>query len=134
VVSAAIIEEVSTPITSAEIASAETPVIELPPIAAVQPTETTPVSLQTLANAYADYSRKSLEQTSSFVAKLAGAGSLTKAFELQTAFAREAFETFVTESRRIRELHGELARQRMSRVQGLVTRMTQGAINPTRST
>jgi phasin family protein len=132
VVGAAMLEEVSAPVASAVIASAETPLVEIPAIAAVQEAEKTPVSLQTLANAYGEYSRKSLEQTSCFVAKLASAGSLTKAFELQTAFAREAFETFVTESRRIRELHGELAKQRMSRLQRLVDSMTQGAINPTR--
>jgi hypothetical protein len=134
VVGAAMLEEVSAPVASPVIASAKTPFVAIPAIDAVQGAEKTPVSLQTLANAYGEYSRKSLEQTSCFIAKLAGAGSLTKAFELQTAFAREVFETFVTESRRIRELHGELAKQRMSRLQRLATGMTQGAINPTRST
>ena len=87
-------------------------------------TESTPVSLQTLANAYGDYSKASLEQTKAFLEKLASVRSLDKAFELQTEFARAAFDTFVAESRRIRELHSELAKQRLSRLEGFVAKMT----------
>ena len=110
----------------------ETSLPEMSPTVAAEPTETTPVSLQTLANAYSDYSRKSFEQTSSFVVKLACARTFDKAIELQTAFVREAYETFVTESRRIRELYGQLAKQRLARLENLATGMTQGALNPTR--
>jgi hypothetical protein len=125
-------EEISAPVFSAESSAQETPLPEMSPIAATEAAKTAPVSLQTIANAYGDYSKKSFEQTSAFVAKLAGAGSLGKAFELQTAFAREAYETFVAESCRIRELHDELAKQRLARLEGLVSKMTQGAFNPTR--
>jgi hypothetical protein len=86
--------------------------------------ETSPVNFQTVANAYGDFSRKSLEQTRSFFEKLAGVRSLDKAFELQTEFAREAYETFVMESRRIGELHGQLAAQRLKRLEGLMARMS----------
>ena len=85
--------------------------------------ETVPVNFQTVANAYGDFSRKSLEQTRCFFEKLAGVRSLDKAFELQTEFARQAYETFVAESRRIGELHGQLAAQRLKRLEGLMTRM-----------
>jgi len=40
----------------------------------------------------------------------------------------------VTESQRIRELHDQLAKQRMTRLEGLVTGMRQGTINPTQKT
>jgi hypothetical protein len=110
----------------------ETSLPEMSPTVAAEPTETALVSLQTLANAYSDYSRKSFEQTSSFVVKLASARTFDKAIELQTAFMREAYETFVTESRRIRELYGQLTKQRLARLEHLATRMTQGALNPTR--
>ena len=56
-----------------------------------------PVSLQTIANAYGDYTRRSLEETRSFVEKLKGAKSLDKAVEVQTEFAHHAFEIFVAE-------------------------------------
>ena len=96
---------------------------EMSPVAAPVPAETTPVSLQTIADAYGEYSKKWIEQTSTFFANLANARSLPKAFELQTAFAREAYETFVAESRKIRDLHRELAKQRLMRLEGFVMGM-----------
>ena len=97
--------------------------------AVTEPAEPTPVSLQTIANAYGDYSKKSFEQTSAFVAKLAGARTLANALELQTAFAREAYETFVAESCRIRKLHSELAKQRFGSLGGFVSGMTRTTRN-----
>jgi hypothetical protein len=120
------------PETETSLPETETSLPEMSPTVAAEPTETAPVSLQTLANAYSDYSRKSFEQTSSFVVKLACARTFDKAIELQTAFVREAYETFVTESRRIRELYGQLAKQRLARLENLATGMTQGALSPTR--
>ncbi len=113
-------EQTSAPVTATENSQGEASLFETAPIAAAEAADVTPVSLQTIAAAYGDYSKKSIEQTSSFVAKLATARSLDKAFELQTAFAREAYETFVAESRRIRELHREMAKQRLTRLEGFV--------------
>src|SRR4051812_45584705 len=78
---------------------------------AVASADNLPVSIQTIANAYGDYTRKSLEETTSFVEKLTGVRSLDKAIELQAEFAKQAYETFVAESQRICELYSELARQ-----------------------
>jgi hypothetical protein len=78
------------------------------------------VSVRTITDAYDDYTRKSIAQTSSFFQQLAGSRSLDKALELQSQFARATFETFVDESRRIRELHRELAKQRLQSLEGLV--------------
>ncbi len=84
---------------------------ESDPIAAAASTDTVPVSLQTIANAYGDFTRKSLEETRSFVEKLKGVRSLEKAVELQSQFARQTHETFVADSQKICELYTELARQ-----------------------
>jgi len=81
------------------------------PIEADAPAEPAPVSLQTLARAYGDYTRKSIEETRSFVEKLRDVRSLDKAVEVQTEFARHAFEIFVAGSQRIYGLHKDLARQ-----------------------
>jgi hypothetical protein len=82
---------------------------------AVAPASTPPIDFQIIATAYSDYTRKSLEQTRSFAEKLAGVRSLDKAIEIQTEFARQAYETFVTESQKIRELYSGLARQSFER-------------------
>ncbi|MCA1458421.1 phasin family protein [Bradyrhizobium sp. BRP22] len=65
----------------------------------------------TIADAYNDYTRKSLKQTLSLLEKLAALPSLDRVIELETEFAKEAFETLMTDSLKIRKLHGELTRQ-----------------------
>jgi hypothetical protein len=64
-----------------------------------------------IAAAYGDYTKKSLEDTKLFVEKLCGAKSLENAIEVQTEFAKTAYETFVTESQTIGVLYGDLAKQ-----------------------
>lgn len=86
--------------------------------------ETAPVDYRILANAYGDYSRTSLEQTRSFFEQLAGVHSLDKALELQTAFARQAYENFATQSQKIGELHQRMAWQRWQRLESLMTGKT----------
>lgn len=109
--------------------STETTSTELSPVgAAVSPGPTlAPVSLQTIANAYGDYTRKSFEQTRSYFDQLTGVRSLHKVVEIQTEFAKQACETFFAESRRIRELHNELALQPLKRLEGLVAKVTEVA-------
>ena len=82
--------------------------------------EPAPVSLQTIANAYRDYTRKSFEEFGSFVEQLSGARSLDKAVTVQTEFVKRAYETSVAESQKICELHNKLARQTFQPFQGLV--------------
>ena len=81
------------------------------PIGAAASADTSPVGLQTIATAYRDYTRKSFADAQSFVEKLSGARSIDKAFEVQSEFAKQAYETFMADSWRIRALYGELVRQ-----------------------
>jgi hypothetical protein len=81
-------------------------------------------SFQAIATAYGDYTKKSFEDTSSFVEKLSGVKSLDKAIEIQTEFAKSAFETFVAESQKIGGLYGDLAKQSYKPFSDLVTTMT----------
>lgn len=97
------------------------------PVSPAVPAEPALVSFQSIANAYGDYTMKSLERTNSFFEKLAGVRTFDKAFELQTEFAREACDTFVVEWQKIGELHSELAVQRLKRLEGFVDQLTQSA-------
>ena len=83
------------------------------------PAEPAPVSLQTIANAYRDYTRKSLEDFGSFVEQLSGVRSLDKAMTVQSEFVKRAYETSVAESQRICELHNRLAKQTLDPFKGL---------------
>jgi phasin family protein len=98
--------------------------VDAPSIGAVAPADNVPVSMQTIANAYGDYTRKSFEETRSFVEKLTGVRSLDKAIEIQAEFARQAYETFVAESQRICELYSELAKQIFKPFAGLLAKAT----------
>jgi len=99
---------------------------EITPEAAVALTDV-PVSLQTIANAYGDYTRKSLEQTRCYIDKLTGVRTLDQVVEVQTEFAKQACETFVAEAQKISDLHRELARQRIERLEGLMSMGTQAS-------
>ena len=83
-----------------------------------------PGGFQAIANAYGDYTKKSFEDTKTFVEKLSGVRSLDKAIEIQTEFAKTAYETFVTESQKIGTLYGDLAKQSYKPFDGFVTTMT----------
>jgi len=82
-----------------------------PAAAPSSPAELAPVSLQALANAYRDYTRKSIQDFGSFVEQLSGVRSLDKAMTIQTEFVKRAYETSVVESQKICELHNRLAKQ-----------------------
>src|SRR5450432_4898853 len=79
---------------------------------------------QAIASAYGDYTKKSFEDTKSFVEKLSGVRSFDKAFEIQTEFAKSAFETFVTESQKIGAMYTDLAKQSYKPFGGFVTKAT----------
>jgi hypothetical protein len=66
--------------------------------------------LGAIASAYGDYTKKSYEDTKSFVEKLSGVKSLDKALEAQSEYAKTSYETFMAESQKIAGLYGDLAK------------------------
>jgi hypothetical protein len=83
-----------------------------------------PTGFQAIATAYGDYTKKSFEDTKSFVEKLSGVKSFDKVVEIQTEFAKSAFETFVAESQKIGALYSDLAKQSYKPFAGFVAKMT----------
>ncbi len=102
---------------------AETSQAEICPAAPVAGAEAAPVSYQAIADEYRRYTTESLDRTQTFFGRLAGVYSLDKAFELQSEFARQAYDGFLAESLKIRELHSQLAKQRLKQWEGFVARM-----------
>ena len=100
-----------------EVAPAEVPLVEevtsavISSIDTAAPAQHRPISIQTIANAYENYTKRSFQQSRSFVEKLMGVRSFDKAIEVQTEFATLAYANFVAESQKICELYNELARQ-----------------------
>jgi phasin family protein len=83
--------------------------------------------LQAIASAYGDYTKKSFEDTKSFVEKLSGVKSLDKALEVQTEFAKSSYETFVSESQKLAGLYTDLARHTYKPLEGLVAKLNPAA-------
>ena len=83
--------------------------------------------IQAIASAYGDYTKKSIEDTKSFVEKLSGVKSLDKVIEVQTEFAKSAYETLVAESQKIAGLYGDLAKQTFKPFEGLVAKLVPAA-------
>ena len=83
--------------------------------------------LQAIASAYGDYTKKSFEDTKSFVEKLSGVSSLDKAIEVQTEYAKSAYETFVAESQKIAGLYTDLAKQTFKPLESMAAKFTPAA-------
>src|SRR5450631_1653930 len=83
--------------------------------------------LQAIASAYGDYTKKSFEDTKSFVEKLSGVSSLDKAIEVQTEYAKSAYEMFVAESQKIAGLYTYLPKQTFKMLYLIVAKFTPAA-------
>ena len=68
-------------------------------------------SAQAIATEIADYSKKSFEESSAALEKLFGVKSVEKAIELQTAYAKTAYEGFVAEATKIGEMYAAMAKE-----------------------
>jgi hypothetical protein len=66
---------------------------------------------QAIAVEVADYAKRSFEQGSSALEKLVGAKSVEKAIEVQTEYARSAYQGFISESAKLGELYTDLAKE-----------------------
>jgi hypothetical protein len=67
--------------------------------------------LQAIAGEAADYSKKSLEDGSALIQKLATIKSPEQAFQTQSAFSKSACEAFMVQTAKFGELYAGLARE-----------------------
>jgi hypothetical protein len=66
---------------------------------------------QAIAVEVADYSKKSFEDSSAALEKMFGVKSIDKVFEVQTEYAKSAYEGFVAKASKIGELYADLAKE-----------------------
>ena len=66
---------------------------------------------QAIATEVIDYAKKSAESSAQAWEKLVGAKSLESAFEVQSQYARSAYQEFVAETAKLSELYVEFARE-----------------------
>ena len=67
--------------------------------------------LQTLTTEATDYSKKTYEENTAMLEKLFGAKSLDKAFEIQSSYAKSAYEDFVAQATKMNELYVDFLRK-----------------------
>src|SRR4051812_7928824 len=68
-------------------------------------------SAQAIAVEVADYQKKAFEDGTAALEKLFGVKSLDKAIEVQTEFAKTAYEGFVAKANKIGELYADFAKE-----------------------
>jgi hypothetical protein len=66
---------------------------------------------QAIAAELANYSKKAFEDGTAALEKLFGVKSFDKAIEVQTAYAKSAYEAFVAEATKIGDLYANLAKE-----------------------
>ena len=72
-------------------------------------TSTLTKGMQELASETSDYSKHSLATSAETVQKLFGAKSIETAIQIQSDYAKSAFEGFVARSTKINEMFGKIA-------------------------
>jgi hypothetical protein len=82
---------------------------------------------QAIAIEFADYSRKSFEQNTAAVEKLLGVRTLETAIELQTEYAKTAYEGFVAQATKIGALYADIAKETYKPFEGYFTKISPAA-------
>src|SRR5690554_1528114 len=68
-------------------------------------------NMQAITVEATEYSKKAFETGSAAMEKLASAKSMDKAFEVQTDYAKQAYEGFVAQATRMGELYADMAKE-----------------------
>lgn len=79
---------------------------------------------QAIAVELADYAKKAFEEGTAATEKLIGAKSLDKAFEVQSEYAKSAYESFVSQSSKLGELYLGLAQEAYKPFEGTMVKAT----------
>jgi phasin family protein len=81
-------------------------------------------SAQAIAVEVVDYSKKSVEGSTAAWEKLMGAKSLEKAMEVQSEYAKSAYQDFMAEATKLSELYVDLAKEVYKPFDGVVAKAT----------
>jgi len=79
-------------------------------------------SAQAIAAEIASYSKKSFDESTAVIEKLFGVKSLEKAIEVQTEYAKTAYEGFVAEATKISEMYADLAKESYKPFEAMVAK------------
>ncbi len=80
-------------------------------------------TVQAIAAEATDYSRRSLENSSSFVAKLLGAKSFDSVIQIHSEYAKTSYEGFVAQAKKMGELYSDLAKEAFKPIETAITKV-----------
>jgi phasin family protein len=79
---------------------------------------------QAIASRMADYSKTAFEDATRAYERLVGAKSLESVIEIQSQYAKKAYDTWVAEASKLGEMYAAVARDAYKPVEKAVTRKT----------
>ncbi len=82
---------------------------------------------QVIAVETTDYARKAFEQSAAAVEKLFGSRSFESAIEVQTEYAKTAYEGFVGQVTKLNSLYTDIAKEAYKPLEGYFARVTPAA-------
>lgn len=82
---------------------------------------------QAIASEYTDYARKSFEQGTAAFEQLIGARTLERAIEVQSDYARSAYESFVAQATKLGALYADVAKETYKPIEGYTAKMAPAA-------
>jgi len=85
-------------------------------------TTTVTKGLQEIAAESSEYSKKSIAASSAVMEKLLGAKTVETAIQIQTDFAKSAYEGFVAQATKISELYSKVAKEAFKPVETAMTK------------
>ena len=80
--------------------------------------------VQAIAAEVTNYSKKSFEDGAAALERLLGAKTLEKAIEVQTDYARTAYEGFVSQATKLGALYADVAREAYKPFEGYIAKVT----------
>ncbi len=79
-------------------------------------------SAQAIASETSEYAKKSFEAGSASLEKLFASKSIEKAFEIQSEYARSAYEGMVAQANKLGELYADMARDAYKPFEAIVAK------------
>jgi phasin family protein len=86
-------------------------------------TTTVSKGLQEIAAESSEYSKKAIAANSAVMEKLLGAKTVETAIQIQTDFAKQAYEGFVAQATKINELYSKVAKEAFKPVETAMTKV-----------
>ena len=80
--------------------------------------------VQAIAAEFTNYSKKAFEDGTAAMERLLGAKTLEKAIEVQSEYAKTAYEGFVQQSTKLGELYADLAKEVYKPFEGYLAKVT----------